>query len=294
MDNLFYILQLAIRTDRIHVSCIAAALSFSLYDVMLSFSDEVKYIWRSKLSPITAFYFFLRYYVPAALLAMVTMRSVPDLSVKMCGDYFKWIVAGGPSVFTLILDIIMFLRIFALYRHNLRVFAILLVLALGRYAAHQWACITLAVQLAKNVVILPHPIHICVANIPDPVFMKFMLWAYVPGFCLSIIFLSMTLWKLFENHQLLYGKFSLKVLHDLQSLSPLLVGFIRGGSIFFAISCFINLLAVLSLFINTGGTSIQTALYPSVDLSNISLFGCTSDLGPSNYSNKRRLESVME
>jgi hypothetical protein len=51
----------------------------------------------------------------------------------------------------------------------------------------------------------------------------------------SVLFLGMTLWKLLENHQDIYGKFTWKTWRDMDSVSPLLVAFVRDGSIFFAL-----------------------------------------------------------
>ena len=45
----------------------------------------------------------------------------------------------------------------------------------------------------------------------------------------------MTVWKLVENHQDLYGKLAWESLYDMNSMSPLLLGFVRDGSIFFAL-----------------------------------------------------------
>jgi len=44
----------------------------------------------------------------------------------------------------------------------------------------------------------------------------------------------MTLWKLFES-QRLYGKLNWKTLRDIKTISPVLLAFVRDGSIFFAL-----------------------------------------------------------
>ena len=50
----------------------------------------------------------------------------------------------------------------------------------------------------------------------------------------------MTLWKLVENHQLVYGKLVLKSLFTKDRVSPLLSAFVRDGSIFFTLYVFFS------------------------------------------------------
>ena len=52
----------------------------------------------------------------------------------------------------------------------------------------------------------------------------------------SVLFLGMTVWKLVENHQDLHGKLTWKSLRNMDSMPPLLLAFVRDGSIFFALS----------------------------------------------------------
>jgi len=54
-----------------------------------------------------------------------------------------------------------------------------------------------------------------------------------PGF--TVTFLVMTLWKLLQNHQNVYGKFTLESLFKVRTMSPLLFAFVRDGSIFFTL-----------------------------------------------------------
>ena len=48
----------------------------------------------------------------------------------------------------------------------------------------------------------------------------------------------MTVYKLVENHQTLYGQLNWKTLRNLEMVSPLLSAFVRDGSIFFALFVF--------------------------------------------------------
>lgn len=59
---------------------------------------------------------------------------------------------------------------------------------------------------------------------------------------MAVLFLGMTLWKLFENHLRQHGKLTWKALRNMDHVSPLLLAFVRDGSIFFALyvtPCFV-------------------------------------------------------
>jgi hypothetical protein len=50
---------------------------------------------------------------------------------------------------------------------------------------------------------------------------------------LSVIFLSMTVWKVLEIYEVVYGKLTWKTWRRLMAMSPLMSTFVRDGSIFF-------------------------------------------------------------
>jgi hypothetical protein len=55
-----------------------------------------------------------------------------------------------------------------------------------------------------------------------------------------VIFLGMTLWKLVQNHQDIYGKLTFKNMRAMGSISPLLLAFVRDGSVFFALYVYLT------------------------------------------------------
>jgi len=234
-----------------------AALTFLAYDIILSFSQEVKYIWRSKASPITVLYFIVRYYSLITIIAIVGIFTHVNVPIHVCKQYFLWTIIGGPSVFIITLDLILLLRVFALYDRSKRLFSILLVLVLGDFAAALWGAIKLAKALAAKVMLIPAPWRGCVTAVPD---MKYILTCYVPNYTLSLLFLAMTLWKLLENHQDVYGKFTWKSLRNMDNMSPLLFAFVRDGSVFFALASVATFLGLIASFMVHG--PIQAAFFP--------------------------------
>jgi len=248
-----------LKTNRTNTYATATALTFCLYDIMLSLNDEIKYIWGAKRSPITVLYLIVRYYSVIAFVTTIILITSPGISVKACQGYFWWTVAGVPSVFVLALDTILLLRVFALYKHDKRVFAVLLLLVIGNFASSQWASTTLASRLAKTAIPIPHPWHGCISPPPKQGF-NIMLASYVPTFALSLVFLGMTLKKLVECYQDVHGRLAWKSVNNVYGLSPLLLAFVRDGSIFFALTCCISFLSILSLYVVQG--PMLAAFYP--------------------------------
>jgi len=224
------------------------ALTFSIYDILLSSGKEVKYIWGSKLSPVTILYFFVRYFSVINLISIVAIRASTGLSLEVCRRYYFWVIIGVCPAIILALDAILLLRIFALYQRSKQVFTMLLILVLTTFGGVLWAHLKLAIELHDNAIPAPpSPWQGCATKIPK---LTYMLLAYVPDFALSLLFLGMTLWKLVASHQEMHGKLTLKSLRKLDRVSPLLLAFARDGSIFFALSSVITFLKIVTVIVS--------------------------------------------
>lgn len=241
----------ALGTNRRNTYSFVAALTFCAYDIMLTSRREIKYIWGSKLSPVVVLYYIVRYYGLINLIIMlaVFIPASENLSAKVCHRYFFWGVGFSPTILVIALDTLLLLRIFALYKRSKPVFVILLVLVLGDFAATLWANITLAKDLVAGFMVLPAPWQGCASQIPK---LNFMLAVYIPNFALSLLFLAMTLWKLVENHQEVHGKLSWRMLRSMQSISPLLLAFVRDGSIFFALTSVNTFIQIMTAYVVKG------------------------------------------
>ncbi|KAK0189773.1 hypothetical protein F5146DRAFT_1052478 [Armillaria mellea] len=216
-----------------------SALSFLTWDIIVSFGDEVNYIWVSQWSIPKLMYFLARYYPFLYLIACNLRISYEYIIVSLatdipkrchrssCQAYWFWSLIGGPSFVIIILDIILLLRVFSLYNRNkwLLTFMVLFVGAL-------YACSRLAIDLAAGVYSVPAPWQGCTAPVPK---FGFVLSAYVPNLTLALVFLGLTLWRLFQTHRSLNGSITLKKLRELESVSPLLMAFVTDGSVFFAL-----------------------------------------------------------
>jgi len=98
-----------------------------------------------------------------------------------------------------------------------------------------WGHVTVAKDLAAGVLAVPAPWEGCATRVPD---IRFGLVAYILDFMLSLVFLVMTLRKLVESHRDNHGKLSLRSFRDMESMSPLLVAFVRDGTIFCSVNCY--------------------------------------------------------
>jgi len=247
----------ALKANQRNTYSYVAALTFYSYDIILSSGQEIKYIWGSKWSPVKALYFIIRYYCIVNLIAIVAVYSSTSLSLEDCQRFFLWSIPGGAPVFTLALNVILLLRIFALYNRNKQIFTILLVLVLAESAVALWATVILTKRLATNAIRVPPPWRGCASELP---MLKFLLITYILNFALSLLFLAMTLWKLVENHRRLGHKLIWKTLYNTDNISPLLLAFVRDGSIFFALGSIGTLLGLIALFVLHG--PVQAMFHP--------------------------------
>ncbi|KAK0463100.1 uncharacterized protein EV420DRAFT_1639184 [Desarmillaria tabescens] len=120
-----------------------------------------------------------------------------------------------------------------------------------------YACSRLAIDLAAGVYSIPAPWQGCAAPVPQ---FEFVLSAYVPALTLALLFLGLTLWKLFQTHRSLNGGITLKKMRELESVSPLLMAFVTDGSVFFALIAAALVIGMIPSFAVSG--PIQSAFLP--------------------------------
>lgn len=90
--------------------------------------------------------------------------------------------------------------------------------------------------------------------------MLILLDASVPNLTLALVFLGLTLWKLFQTQRSLNGSFTLKKLRELDSVSPILMAFVTDGSVFFALIAAALVVGMIPSFAVSG--PIQSAFLP--------------------------------
>ncbi|KIM36142.1 hypothetical protein M413DRAFT_31896 [Hebeloma cylindrosporum] len=280
---------------------VSLCLDILSYDIILSFSQETKYIWESKWSAVKVLYFLVRYYAVINLIPIIAIwtRTSPGLSIAVYVIH-SFMVLSDAHLSSLQMQELLLLdhycRSIHIYRGSGRHFD---AACLGtiqsqqdiiRDTLHSGACrfwgesiyslvsslvassgilstdfaikgtlfavVRYTKGLAANVVQAPTPFRGCSST--DPI-SKTIILAYVPNFALSVLFLAMTLWKLFQNQKML-GDVSWTNLRDLKGMSPLLIAFVRDGSIFFAQACLAGFLGLVSTYVVHG--VIASVFYP--------------------------------
>ncbi|KAK0437003.1 hypothetical protein EV421DRAFT_1083293 [Armillaria borealis] len=228
-----------------------SALSFLTWDIIVSFGDEVNYIWVSQWSIPKLIYFLARYYPFLYLIGANIMSLATDIPKRLSS-----------------LLVLVFNRRSLFRDHNIGhhlASSGLLVIQPKQMAADfhgdatgaLYACSRLAIDLAAGVYSVPAPWQGCTAPVPK---FGFVLSAYVPNLTLALVFLGLTLWKLFQTHRSLNGSITLKKLRELESVSPLLMAFVTDGSVFFALIAAALVVGMIPSFAVSG--PIQSAFLP--------------------------------
>ncbi|KAF7315219.1 hypothetical protein MIND_00036300 [Mycena indigotica] len=99
-----------------------AALTWLLYDIFLTFEDEVKYVWPKPWSIIKAVFYFIRYVPLFVQLSILTIGS-PELTPGFHFTHhacFIWQVYQVTATITIFVavDYVLILRVYALYHNN--------------------------------------------------------------------------------------------------------------------------------------------------------------------------------
>ncbi|KAF8587974.1 hypothetical protein K439DRAFT_1630160 [Ramaria rubella] len=203
-----------------------ASTSLLLYEVIITSSQEFNFIWRKPWSFISIVYALLRYYSLCYLLVLSYETINVSLSekVRFC-KFFILFQVWGATVFVPVVDILIIMRIYALYRQSKKVGVILVILWIA-----ELVCDFIFIGIAFT------PDHEVMAN-PLPGILPGCYTTAAPEFSQVIrsgaivsafqaIYFALTMYKLFRRVRD-YGF----------SLTPFLKIFFRDGAGF----CFIIL-----------------------------------------------------
>ncbi|SJL07979.1 uncharacterized protein ARMOST_11338 [Armillaria ostoyae] len=126
-----------------------SSIAFLIYDIIIMLHKEVKYVWKSAWSFPKILYLFARYYAPLYIIHMFVVYNIIGLSVKLCVSLFKtrirvceifpsscqtWFWAKvllGEILFTTIVNIILVMRLNAMYGKKVKVLVFLVFLVIG-------------------------------------------------------------------------------------------------------------------------------------------------------------------
>ncbi|KAJ8094584.1 hypothetical protein PM082_010590 [Marasmius tenuissimus] len=265
--ELFVVLEQARVVNYVRLSGVA----FLSYDIWLKLEEEVEYIWCSRWSVPKSLYIFARYYgflfttlefaaIPTSVLAPQfasrVVRLPPASSKKnphlvsliddynlSCRAYLPFYPAAGPIVFTTTVNIILIMRLHALYGRKKKVLAFLTFVLIVEFAFELYISTAIAVAMSRGAIEAPPGINLpgCLSVKPTGL----ELFAWVPCLIAATLFFSMTIRELFVS--LRTANTDLMRARTLsQTLSPLVVTFYQDGAIYFSLITTIVLIGTVT------------------------------------------------
>ncbi|KAJ7633369.1 hypothetical protein DFH06DRAFT_1222669 [Mycena polygramma] len=233
LDELFTALSQTRQSNCVLV----AAVTFLAFDICISFDQEAMlpvtnlHLSRERWSLPKVLYLFCRYYGLVDLLYLATHEGV---SVKYfnphtlsCHIYYG-VYDSGPVMLATTVDILFILRIHALYNRSLKMLACLILLFFGYILV---ITVKEAVTTAQNAFEPPQGVHWpgCVTIVST--FPALVGW--VPAIFVSLIFFILTMVKFVIVFRTSHSEWRLGKLRELKSYSPILMAFVRDGTVFF-------------------------------------------------------------
>jgi len=177
---------------------VLAGLTWILHDYFVTLEDEIRYIWPQRLSPSKFMFFWIRYYSITLLLFDVIQIHVfarPGItSNNLCVAMDTIIrVVGAVSLWSV--EIIMQLRVYALYGCSKRIAALNLILFAGSIAGFMWILIY---NHSRRASVIASSIHLGLPGCPSV--HSGIEWAqWVPATIYEGILFGFALFKTFET-----------------------------------------------------------------------------------------------
>ncbi|KAF8996599.1 hypothetical protein BDQ17DRAFT_1329825 [Cyathus striatus] len=121
-----------------------------------------------------------------------------------CKIYLWWYSLGGPIVFTTITNILLTIRVYALYDRNIKVLPFLLLILFAGFAAGMYV----SVKSSKIVTaaVFPAPLGLPFTGCPAIVQTNFVLEFWIPCLIVAFLYFFMTAYKVFKVIQNVEGK----------------------------------------------------------------------------------------
>ncbi|TFK32156.1 hypothetical protein BDQ12DRAFT_692884 [Crucibulum laeve] len=119
--------------ESIHIrnaSCLAA-LVILLYEYSIMFAQEYQFVWKSRRTPVKWIYLFSRYFALGAQIANIILLAFPLSKIpvqrELCRPWFLFLIISTCMLFAA-LEIVLMLRVYALYRRSSRIKIFLIVI----------------------------------------------------------------------------------------------------------------------------------------------------------------------
>jgi len=137
-----------------------AALTFLVWDILTTLADEIAFIWtKPRFSPIKWLFFFARYFALAVALSNQFIMwhitaSYPNVA-HICRPWFAF-QASVELLLGCVLDVILMIRVHALYNRDKRITVVLIALFVGQVLTIVFCAIFMVASFNFNPVCLPN------------------------------------------------------------------------------------------------------------------------------------------
>ncbi|KAK2459459.1 hypothetical protein APHAL10511_008519 [Amanita phalloides] len=281
----------ALRSTKMANYGVVSACAFLFYDVILALDREVKYIWRGRWSFPKVAYILIRYYgaaylagfflLSASVTNSVEVRCPPSSLVLMrlparrksvslprnikldfpsCRRYYRFVPLGGPIIFTTIANIILLMRVHALYNRNRNILIFLVMITAGQFSTDLYAAIRISAYDSAKVI--PPPLNLpwpgCIVSSSNS---RFTLISWIPMLIVATIFFLLTLLNFIRNACRSRNFGSRKRITELWHVSPLLSVFVRDGTLFYFILLVTIIVGMILSTIVQGPSALSSAAW---------------------------------
>jgi len=209
----------------------ASALALLSYDILITLSEEIEYIWRTPWNIPKFLYFIGRYYAPIHIGVTLIVDKQLGLSVSFCKHYWVfWDIT--PILYSTLLNIFFVMRIHAIYNRSVKVLGVLIALLVVEFGAELGVIVVVIKETIRTTFVLPPMIGYpgCL-GVPSRMM---NLFAWIPAIIVALTFFIMTVVKLVViTRTEAHGGRTVFGMKYPGSLPPLLIAFFRDGALFF-------------------------------------------------------------
>lgn len=217
----------------------AAAMSWVAYDIVLTFGEEIEFIWKAKWSLPKCLYIAARYYGLITLIVYIAVTLLSNPSETLCGAW-QWFIGLGVIFFVAVVDLILLLRIDALYGRKKKVFIPLLIL----YIVEVALATSVGIVVIKQTVQFSKPAYIPITGCYNKPPAHVVLYAWIPSLVIAWIFYGLTVYRLFKELKI-QSWFTLTAASGGDHAASMIHIFFRDGSIWFGLAFSVVLITVV-------------------------------------------------
>lgn len=193
-----------------------AALSFNIWDFSISLFDEIYLVWMAPLSWVKCLFLLNRYLGPSILIVNVSVLFAKDVTDSVCRNWFR-LEGWGGLIVVVVVQVILVLRVTALYERNAIVNRALALGLVGNVSA----CVTILGLGLEQIQPIRHLSSIPIGCVTDRL-PRFLFGLFIPHLVMESTLFSLTAVQSLKN-----------LPKDSWYSTPLLMLLLRDGTTYF-------------------------------------------------------------